>query len=391
MLPIYVPINRAKKGEFDTYKHLPASVKRSILPIFELPSMSSKMLESKKYSSVPDPIGFYIQNKSHDIYDAMRDKLIGIDIHSWAPNSTIVTGEHILDYYSSCLEQLGCKVIPVVGYDRWEDEEYSTVLKQLSKSNDCFIIRLDEDAFQDMLEEEYFLETFENIVSSLNLNSKKSAVILDLGDVSKSTSTIVSLHEKISTALSLLSKYNFGFISIAGCSVTSDINGMVSKANSQGTVVRKELKAWKSVKSLSSNVNLVFGDYGVVNPTISDDIIAPGANGKIRYTVEDSYFVVRGYPKNTKEKGAQMHELSRRLIASGHYNRTSFSWGDKMISLCANEEFADGKKTPFKGSSTDWVAIDSTHHMTYVINEVKEYERMFASTKERRTELVSKP
>lgn len=388
MLPTYVPINRAKKGEFDTYKHLTDTVKRSIFPIFELPSMSNTMRENKKYSSVDDPIGFYIQNKSHEIYDAMHNKLIGIDIHSWAPNSTIGTGEHILSYYSGCLEQLGCKAIPVVGYDRWEDEEYSTVLKQLSKNNNRFIIRLDEDAFQDMLEEEYFLETFDNIVSSLNIDSKNSAVILDLGDVSKSTSTIVALHEKISTAITLLSNYNFSFISIAGCSVTSDINGMVSKVNSQGFVIRKELKAWKSVKSFSPSTNLIFGDYGVVNPTLSDDIIAPSANGKIRYTTEDSYFVVRGYPKNTKEKGAQMHELSRRLIASGHYNGASFSWGDEMIELCAKEEPAVGKKTPFKGSSTDWVAIDSNHHMTYVINEVKEYERTLVTNTEELVKLL---
>ncbi|AWY01640.1 hypothetical protein A8139_17975 [Marinomonas primoryensis] len=388
MLPTYVPINRAKKGEFDAYKSLSNTVKRSIFPIFELPSMSKTMLDSNKYSSIEDPIGFYIQNKSHEIYEAINDKLIGIDIHSWAPNSTIETGEHILAYYSSCLEELGCKAIPVVGYDRWEDEEYSTVLKQLSKSNDRFIIRLDEDAFQDMLEEDYFIENFEDIISSLNLDSKKSAVILDLGDVSKSTTTIITLHEKISTALKLLNEYDFSFISVAGCSVTGDINGMVSKINSQGIVVRKELKAWKSVKSFSPNINLVFGDYGVVNPSLGDDIIAPYANGKIRYTTEDSYFVVRGYPKNTLEKGAQMHELSRRLIASEYYNLPSFSWGDNMIKLCATEGVVEGKKTPFKGSSTDWVAIDSCHHMTYVTNEVKEYERTLVSNKEGQVELL---
>ena len=388
MRPTYVPISRAKKGEFDTYKNLSDMVKRSIFPIFELPSMSKAMLASEKYSSVDDPIGFYIQNKSDEIHDAMNSKLIGIDIYSWAPNSTIETGEHVLAYYSGCLERLGCKAIPIVGYDRWEDEEYSTVLKQLSKVNDRFIIRLDEDAFQDMLEEEFFLSNFEDIVSSLSLDTKRSAILLDLGDVSKSASTIVALHEKISTAFKLLSDSDFNFISIAGCSVTADINGMVPKANSQGIVVRKELKTWKSIKTFSPDINLVFGDYGVVNPSLGDDIIAPHANGKIRYTTEDSYFVVRGYPKNTLEKGAQMHELSRILIASGYYNQPSFSWGDKMIDLCAKEGIAEGKKAPFKGSSTDWVAIDSNHHMTYVINEIKEYERALVGKKQKLVELL---
>ncbi len=374
MFPKYVPINRAKKGEFDAYKHLPESIKQSTLPIFELPRITGKMLESAKYSSVSNPIEFYIQNKSNEIHDAISNRVIGIDIHNWSPNSTIESGEHILGYFSSCLKQLGCEVIPVVGYDRWEDEEYSTVLKQLSRINNRFIIRLDEDAFQDMLEEDFFLDTFNEIVSSLDLDIRNSGVVLDLGDVSKSTSTIITLQEKIADALKLLHEYNFNFISVAGCSVSSDINGMVSETNSQGIVVRKELKAWKAVKTLNPNTNLVFGDYGVVNPTVSDDIIAPNANGKIRYTTEDSYFVVRGYPKNTGDKGAQMHELCRRLIASCYYNGASFSWGERMISLCANEGYSEGKKTPFKGSSTDWVAIDSTHHMTYVLKEIKEFE-----------------
>jgi len=387
MFPKYVPINRAKKGEFDAYKNLPNSVKQSTLPIFELPSITDKMLESKKYSSVNNPVEFYIQNKSHELHDTFNDRLMGIDISSWSPNSTIESGEHILSYFSSSLEQLGCKVIPVVGYDRWEDEEYSTVLKQLSKSHTRFIIRLDEDAFTDMLEEEYFLETFEDIVSSLDLDIGCSAVILDLGDVSKTSSTIIDLQDKISDAIGLLKEYNFNFISIAGCSISGDINGMVSERNSQGIVVRKELKAWKSAKVFNPDINLVFGDYGVVNPTVSIEM-APNANGKIRYTTNDSYLIVRGYPKNTGEKGAQMHELCRRLIRSGYYMDANFSWGDSRISLCANEGCLKGKKEPFRGSSTDWVAIDSTHHMKYVLKEVNEYELTIVSTNTSVAELI---
>jgi hypothetical protein len=380
MFPKYVPINRAKKGEFDAYKNSPQSVKESTLPIFELPSMTEAMLESKKYSSVNNPREFYIQNKSHELHDAFNSSLMGVDISSWSPNSTVESGEHILSYFSSNLELLGCKVIPVIGYDRWEDEEYSTVLKQLSKSHTSFIIRLDEDAFKDMLEEEYFLENFEDIVSSLDIEISSSGVILDFGDVSKSTSTIVNIQDKISDALRLLQKYNFNFISIAGCSITGDINGMVSEQNSQGIVVRKELKAWKSAKAFNPNANLVFGDYGVVNPTVSINM-APNANGKIRYTTNDSYLIVRGYPKNTRDKGAQMHELCRRLIRSGYYMEPSFSWGDNRIDLCAKEGCAEGKKESFKGSSTDWVAIDSTHHMKYVLKEIHEFELTIISSK----------
>lgn len=380
MIPKYVPISRAKSGEFESYKQLNDSVKQLILPIFELPPMTEDMLVRKKYTSVANPYEVYIQGVASDIQDAMPEASIGIDINSWAPNATVESGEHILVFLSSCLSNLGCNVIPVVGYDRWEDEEYSTVLKQLSKETNRFFIRLDNDAFTDMQEEEYFLETFDSIVTALNIDISSSSVLFDCGDVSLSKSSIVAIQDNITLALKLLKNYDFKFTSMAGCSVAGDINGMVSKINSQAPVVRKEVKAWKSIKTFNPNVNLVFGDYGISNPTVSVSI-APYANGKIRYTMNDSYLVVRGYPRNQGDKGAQMHDLCRRLISSGHYMKPNFSWGDRMISVCANEGCLEGKKEAFKGSTTQWVTIDTTHHMTYVVEEIKEFELTLATTR----------
>ncbi|EKF7008887.1 hypothetical protein OZ470_004765, partial [Escherichia coli] len=166
--------------------------------------------------------------------------------------------------------------------------------------------------------------------------------------------------------LDSLYKYNFKFISIAGSSITSDINGMVPTHNSEGIVIRKEAKVWKAFKKFQPDLNLVFGDYGIVNPSIGDDIIAPDANGKIRYTIDDSLFVVRGYSRATGKKGAQMQDLCKILVSSPHYKGEQFSWGDKKIYECANEEFV--------GNTTNWVSIDTTHHVTHVVAEVREFE-----------------
>jgi hypothetical protein len=266
--------------------------------------------------------------------------------------------------------------IPVIGYDRWEDEEYSTVLQLLAQSKDRFILRLDSYAFEDMVEEELFLDTIENIVSLMGLDTRKCSVILDFGDVSKDS--IVDIQEQVDTALSLLKDYQFSFISIAGCSITSDINGMVPKTNSTGLVVRKEFKVWKSVRSFNPDVKFVFGDYGIANPNVGDETIAPDANGKIRYTISDSYFVVRGYSRRQGDKGAQMHGLCQSLISSGYFCGVDFSWGDMMIEQCANYGKVKGKV--FVGNPTSWVAIDTTHHMTYVTQEVVEFENVIYAT-----------
>lgn len=375
MIPKYVPILKAKKGEFNAFKNLPRAVQLYTLPVFELPTLTSRMLETT-YLGVSNPREQFINKCAVDLSSSLSVSTIGVDIHSWAPDSTIENGEHVLSVFTSCLSNEGCEVLPVIGYDRWEDDEYSTILQLLAQSQERFILRLDSYAFEDMVEEELFLETIEDIVSSMGLDTRKCSVILDFGDVSKDS--IVDIQEQVDTALALLKDYQFSFISIAGCSITSDINGMVPKKNSTGIVVRKEFKVWTAVRSFNSSTKFVFGDYGIANPNVSDDTIAPDANGKIRYTVEGSYFVVRGYSRRQGEKGAQMHGLCKSLVDSGYFCGVKFSWGDMMIDKCAN--YGTVKGNVFVGNPTSWVAIDTAHHIAYVTQEVVEFEHSVSKT-----------
>ncbi|EGQ8704588.1 beta family protein [Vibrio parahaemolyticus] len=376
MIPKYMPILKAKKGEFDAYKNLSRTVQLSTLPIFELPRLTNKMLESNTYSALSNPYEHFINKCALELSSSVSVPTLAVDIHAWAPNSTIENGEHILSVFCSSLTTHGCEVIPVVGYDRWEDEEYSTILKLLARTKERFILRLDSFAFEDMVEEDLFLENLEDIITSMDLDTTKCSVLLDFNDVSKLS--IIDIEEQIDTALSMLINYHFNFISIAGCSVTTDVNGMVPSINSTGLVVRKEFKVWKSVRTFNSSLNFVFGDYGIANPNVTDGLIAPDANGKIRYTTSDSYFVVRGYSRRQGEKGAQMHKLCQTLINSSHFCGASFSWGDKMIETCANHGKVNGRT--FVGNPTSWVSIDTTHHMTFVTQEVVEFERSLSTT-----------
>ena len=374
MNPKYMPILKAKQGELDAiesiipYPH----VMRDMLPIFEIPFLSKKQKSAKKYSSIRNPVEFFLNNSIKKLSERMGQYTMGVDISRWPPNSSLESGEHILSHIISSLINVGCNVIPVVGYDRWEDDEYATTLQQLGANQTDFIIRLNSFAFEDMIEEEPFFETIDDILTSLDAIPENCSVVIDFEDMTKIS--IVDLNEKVQRALDALHKYSFKFISIAGSSITSDINGMVPTHNSEGIVIRKEVKVWKAFKKFQPDLNLVFGDYGIVNPSIGDDIIAPDANGKIRYTIDDSLFVVRGYSRATGKKGAQMQDLSKTLVASPHYKGSKFSWGDKKIQECAREEFV--------GSTTNWVSIDTTHHVTHVVAEVSEFELIIQHQRE---------
>ncbi len=66
-----------------------------------------------------------------------------------------------------------------------------------------------------------------------------------------------------------------------------------------------------------------------------------------------------------------MWELAQKIINSGHYLGAKFSWGDSEILRCSNKEF--------KGNAGQWIAIDTNHHLAYVIAEVAEFERITAA------------
>ncbi|MCW2482721.1 beta family protein, partial [Candidatus Symbiopectobacterium sp. NZEC135] len=257
MYPKYMPILKAKKGEFEAIDNLQANpqVMESILPVFEIPILTKKQRESKKYINIRNPVEFFINNNTTSLSKVMRGLPMGIDISRWAPNSNIESGEHILSHIISSLEKNNSQVIPVIGYDRWEDDEYSTTLKIISQRQNNFIIRLNSFAFEDMIEEEPFFDTFNDIFSSLDIIPEHCSVILDFEDITKSS--IVDLNEKVQRAITTLQPYNFRFLSIAGCSISGDINGMVPKRESQGIVVRKEVKVWKAFKKFHPRLKLL--------------------------------------------------------------------------------------------------------------------------------------
>jgi len=361
MIPKYVPILRAKKGEFDAYKESSAITKRHTVPFFDIFKTPEK---NKRYQNAHQPTMLYFNDIAADINDAVEHRDIIIDISRWAPNSTIENGEHILGYIYDTLSRKGTHVIPTIGYERWEDEEYRTVLEGLSERTTDFCIRLESYAFEDMVEEDHFHDIINDIISSLNLDCTRCCVVLDLADITKES--ITNIQEKIERSVKSLKKYNFKYISIAGCSVTTVINSMVPSENSTGLVIRKEWMAWKIVRSDNPTISLIFGDYGMVNPQQTDGVIAPDANGKIRHTIKDKLFVLRGYSRRKGEKGAQMHSLCHELINSPHYISPSFSWGDEIITKCSDKKF--------KGNPTQWISIDTNHHMTFAVQEIIEFE-----------------
>lgn len=134
-------------------------------------------------------------------------------------------------------------------------------------------------------------------------------------------------------------------------------------------VLRREWVLWKAICSQPGLVRCPdFGDYTAVYPedVVFDTKMTLG--GKIRYTAEDNWLIVKGGAISSKRGSTsygfeQFRVLSRHLMKRPEFRGKDFSWGDAFIHACAEE---DGPL----GNLGKWVSVAVNQHVTFVVRQL---------------------
>jgi hypothetical protein len=105
-----------------------------------------------------------------------------------------------------------------------------------------------------------------------------------------------------------------------------------------------------------------FGDYGVQHP-VPPQSSGPGMRANIRYALEDRHFIVRGRGEVRIEGAGQYVGLCERIVNSGLFKGAAYSWGDRIIKLCA-----DGQLNP--GNQTKWRGAGMAHHIRITSEQI---------------------
>lgn len=130
-----------------------------------------------------------------------------------------------------------------------------------------------------------------------------------------------------------------------------------------GLLDRREWRIWQDLPE-EHRADLDFGDFGIQHPT-PPKTGGPGMRANIRYTTPEGHLVVRGVGPVTDEGAAQYVGLCQRLINSGAFSGSAFSWGDEMIERCAS------LTTPPSGQDF-WRAAGTAHHVRVLIEQLAE-------------------
>lgn len=369
MTPHYIPIYKAKSSEFDATRNLKTASLQKVRPIFEIPAFTErKRTSSQKYLESSSPMSLYLNGIAEEL-SGLPDVTYHIDINDWPSHSSVESGEHIMSFLYRRLIDLGCALNPVVSYLAWDDPDYRNALEHLPLStNSKVIIRLENEEHEDLDDPDHFLTKILDILNSLSLEPHQCGVLIDFSDISDRPS--IDIQETIEKVLSQLVFWDFEFIAMAGSSMPLFVSSVVTEENSDAVLTRKEVNPWKALRAAYPDVNLVFGDYAVRNPDAPDYAPNPNVNGKIRYTIPDNYYIIRGHSMQKGEKGRQYHELARLLVRSPHYKGPEFSWGDKMAYECSTR--TPGPKSK-PGNPTKWLSFDTNHHTEAVLTEVFEF------------------
>jgi Beta protein len=377
MSPAYIPILKAKQGEFDALAHLSDKAKNQIVPWFDISRLDDKSRLKIEQRSEP-PVETYLHETAAKIAKVWAGKTLFIDFPQWKTNAQTESGEHVVSYFRNRLELLNVAVNPVVDYSSWDDPVYIEALASISLENGrnfCIRLNLDSDTVEDMADSAYFIDRFTSIVDELGVNPSSVNVMIDFSDVSTQIYSVGNIFEIAEQAISLVKANGFHKIIIAGSSLPPSINEAVKSQNATGLVLRKEMLVWQMLISENPAWNITFADYCIRNPKAVDDPnVYTNANGKIRYTIDKHYFIARGCKLNKSALGySQFCLLANTIVDSEHYFGNDFSWGDDRI-------FKYSSTQNGCGNQQTWISIDTNHHIEALLVEVSEFKREIAPT-----------
>lgn len=374
MVPTYLPILKSLTSEYEACSQLNATHAATIHPLFDVPVISESRRKAKKYTNSATPVSDYFDEVAENIGASWKGDLILADAFNWGPDATVETGEHTLTYLYGALEQNGITVVPVLGYDRWDDQVYRISMCALDLSNAPYIcLRLEASAIEDAAEPDIFHERVEEILEDMGLEPSNCAVLIDFGDLT--SRSLQEITDDATRVLGLLSAYKFRYVATAGSSMPKSIDLAVKKQDSTGRIVRKEMLLWQTLRTEPQKFPLVFGDYGVRGPGSNDAIRNPNANAKIRYTCDKTFLISRGHSVKKEGWALQMPKVAGEITKSKDY-LPGFSWGDQIIGQCS-------AGITVKNGHGKWIAYDTSHHLTFVVEEVREFVLALAGATEK--------
>jgi hypothetical protein len=278
-------------------------------------------------------------------------------------------GSLALESLFGYLRGVQVEFVPVFGFDH-EPELWDRVARVAFKDGRGLTFRITSE---DLLMPDDTVDELVARVQDADGSASDINLLIDLGSLNgMDRAGLVKARSRAQDFIDLaMTARDFGLVSIVGSSMPKDVSEVPKQG--RAAIVRSELPLWLEVADSLSDLEIAFGDYGVIHPNFSLKAPATNANAKIRYTSAREHHIFRGYSLKDGIKYKQYHEIAARVLAATEiYEGRDFSYGDDYVWRCANFDASTG-------NLGTWVEVDMNHHFVYTAAQLTRIEARVAA------------
>lgn len=353
----YVPVLKWRQGEYQALVKLDGDSKGKITPLFEIPEEAWDFETESPKKTLDE----HVEKFGKRLRDKWGTRRCFVDSCYLSPVAICGDGEHHLSRLIELAEAEGCTVVPVTGISRHKDYQ-EAVLFLVEKFKRGICLRLTGDDYDggDIKGE------ISELLKYFSLSATDVDLVIDCKEfVPHSAAAYAGMLLSFLNNTPYLNRWRS--LTVAGTAFPAIISSPEYRPS--GRVKRYEWLGYKSlIKKLGDDQRLPsFSDYTVSHPQTGKlDPRLMDPNAKIKYTIEDEWFIVVGSQVKKNGRG-QYRELCDRILNAQPmiFDGFDFSWGDSYIYECATVQ----QKVSTGGTST-WPSVMNNHHLTRVVSEL---------------------
>lgn len=342
----YVPILKAKEGEFKALEVTFDATKQFMTPLLEIvevPWDYENEVEEKE-------INVHLSNIGKKTLNAWGTSM-PIFIDSNVIDSARVMNDGITHHLSFLFDDFRSKnilSIPVTGLTR--HSSYKNTVNEIAAIDGrgiCLRLAKEDIASSDIK------DNIDTDLQFYNLTPKQVDLIIDFGSIANADVRLLLL-----LVISMINNnipyiHNWRTLTITSTAFPIDLSEIDS--GTFDTIDRNEWIIWKMLLTSDILRMPTFGDYSIAHPEvvgINPRFIRMSAS--IRYTYNDYWLIARG--RGLQRYGyEQYYTLCESLVVRPEYSGATFSWADNYISECSTRAVG-------VGNPTTWRKIANNHH-----------------------------
>lgn len=348
----YVPILKAKEGEYKALTDLKAGTKAAIVPLLEVPSIPWDWASDAPAKGLDAHIAPVIA-KITAAWGTAQPAYLDADLVS---DERTAAGKHPLEVLFADARTAGLTLIPVAGTDRSADD-LAAVAAVAAADGRGICLRLVPD---DFLPGAPLAVEIATVLAATGVDAPDVDLIVDLGALpAGQAATFTIAWTAVLPTLPRLADWRT--VTLAGTAFPISLSGM--PAMTITSIAREEWHVYQGIRAAGLPRVPDFGDYAIAHPDLLDvDPRLMQMSAAIRYAAPAEWLVVKG--RGVRRNGwNQTQDLSRLLIARPESQPATHCAGCDFI-----RRRAAGSPTP--GNGTTWRYVGTVHHLTTVVEQL---------------------